>query len=370
MAKASSNGSNTSSNKRVRELKLPKGIRRRSNGKLIVEISFQGIRRSETVNTVDEAMRARERLMNTLTHEHKDKQAAAETWTMQEALDRAASVKWKGVKSYATAIRNATEAVNYFGAQTPISTITTEDVDKYVMFLEGSERRNSDATVNRKLSALSVMLDLAHKRKKIKTMPEFTRRKESEGRIRFLTHEEEKQLIGWFIHLGKPDQAEACTVLLDTGFRCSELWGLAAHGVNLTNRTLTIWTTKTDKPRTIPMTKRVYEIIARRCGEHQNSPLFNGSSNDWLSHHWKRVRELMGLSDDPDFVPHALRHTCCSRLVQRGVPLNHVQAWMGHKAIQTTMRYAHLAPHDLFALAHVLDGGETARWQAMSGDIE
>jgi site-specific recombinase XerD len=34
-------------------------------------------------------------------------------------------------------------------------------------------------------------------------------------------------------------------------------------------------------------------------------------------------------------------------MVQRGVPLAVVQAWMGHSSINTTMRYAHLAPGSL-----------------------
>lgn len=41
---------------------------------------------------------------------------------------------------------------------------------------------------------------------------------------------------------------------------------------------------------------------------------------------------------------HLLRHTFASRLVQAGVPLRTVAGWMGHTTIQTTMRYAHLAP--------------------------
>ena len=48
-----------------------------------------------------------------------------------------------------------------------------------------------------------------------------------------------------------------------------------------------------------------------------------------------------------DVHPHVLRHTFCSRLVQLGAPLANVQELMGHEVIETTMRYAHLAPdHD------------------------
>ena len=54
-----------------------------------------------------------------------------------------------------------------------------------------------------------------------------------------------------------------------------------------------------------------------------------------------------------DTVVHTFRHTCCSRLVIAGVDLMRVK-WMGHKRIETTMRYAHLGPQDLEALADVL----------------
>ena len=44
---------------------------------------------------------------------------------------------------------------------------------------------------------------------------------------------------------------------------------------------------------------------------------------------------------------HLFRHTFASRLVQAGVPIAKVSAWLGHANISTTMIYAHLAPgHD------------------------
>jgi len=41
---------------------------------------------------------------------------------------------------------------------------------------------------------------------------------------------------------------------------------------------------------------------------------------------------------------HLLRHTFASRLVQAGVPIYKVSAWMGHSDVKTTMIYAHLSP--------------------------
>ena len=50
----------------------------------------------------------------------------------------------------------------------------------------------------------------------------------------------------------------------------------------------------------------------------------------------------MGLARDPFFVIHSLRHTCASRLARAGVPIVVVKEWLGHKDIQTTLRYVHM----------------------------
>jgi site-specific recombinase XerD len=39
---------------------------------------------------------------------------------------------------------------------------------------------------------------------------------------------------------------------------------------------------------------------------------------------------------------HDLRHSAATILLSKGIPLNHIQRWLGHSDIGTTMRYAHL----------------------------
>jgi integrase len=55
---------------------------------------------------------------------------------------------------------------------------------------------------------------------------------------------------------------------------------------------------------------------------------------------------------------HDLRHTFASRLVMAGVDIRTVQELMGHKTIQMTLRYSHLAPqHQLEAVQRLCDTG-------------
>lgn len=358
--------------KKAISVPLPRGIRLLKNGKYIVDVTVNGTRKTgvtKNPNDIDEALLLRDQLQGTLQTAEANGGgneahaiAAQGGWTIKQAYEKTNYHLWRGKASEKTNKINSYAAIDFFGENKLIRTICQEDIDDYIEHLE-EEEGNSDATINRKMSALGVIFRFCKGRNQVTTPPELPRREEMEGRIRFFTQEEEKQILKWFAHFDKPDHREAVIVLIDTGFRTGELWGLTAAHVNLANNTLTLWKTKNKKPRTVPMTGRVRQIIIHRMHLYPEGKLFPGSSKTWMRAPWAHVRRAMKMDDDPFFVPHSLRHTCCSRLVQRGVPLTHVMKWMGHKRIETTMRYAHLAPQDLFGAVKVLDSGsDLARW--------
>jgi integrase len=70
---------------------------------------------------------------------------------------------------------------------------------------------------------------------------------------------------------------------------------------------------------------------------------------------WNSAKDEVGLGSDPQVVPHILRHTCASRLVQGGIDMRRIQMWLGHQTLQMTMRYAHLATNDLDSCVVVLE---------------
>jgi integrase len=60
-----------------------------------------------------------------------------------------------------------------------------------------------------------------------------------------------------------------------------------------------------------------------------------------------------------DFRIHDLRHTCAAWLVTAGVPLIEVRDLLGHRTIEMTERYAHLAPENVRAAVALLEGQES-----------
>ena len=271
-------------------------------------------------------------------------EGSAKTKTLLEAYERTFRLHWKGNKSEYTATLNANGVMNVLGRGTVLSDIHTEDVTEMILELE--DQGNSGSTINRKLSALSMMLKTARAQWPgcLPEMPALTRRREGQHRIRWMDTKEEATVLAACDALGLKDLKDYIIVAIDTGFRRGELLGFQVEDYQGGLLTLHPGETKSGKGRAIPATQRVHAIINRR-GNFKR--LFAGLTVAKLRWQWVQLRTRLGLDEDTQFVVHMLRHTCASRMVQRGVPLAVVQAWMGHATIATTMRYSHLAPTSL-----------------------
>lgn len=274
-------------------------------------------------------------------------------WTIQEAIAITEQTAWRG-KSWAKhALVHAYMFGEHVGLDTLLSDVTTTDLDSYAARLE--ERGRSGATVNRHLASISKMFTVAVQRGGVASKPYIPRREEAEGRVRFLSKEEELALL----RILEEDARDMVVLLIDTGFRLSEAASVLQAAsdwsvVNFETYTITLWHTKNNKPRTVPMTKRVRAVLEKYAakGHLMQKPI----TLSRFRQAWNAARKTLGYEHDKQFVPHALRHTCASRLVQAGVPLKVVQEWMGHKSIQVTERYSHLSPDNFKQAVEVLEG--------------
>jgi integrase len=330
------------------------GIRQRG-GSYLVDVTVQGERRTATYKSYEEAVIGRLQLEAELRGAVIKREAAAtpNSWTIQQAYEKTLEVRWQGTKNETKAARNARDAVAFFGKARALDSIDKDAIDEYIKHLR--KKGNSAGTMNRKLASLSAMFTDAEERGGVAKRPRMIRLPEPTHRIRYMSPDEEQLLAQLMIQWNQPAVLEAITVLVDTGMRVGELLHLEIKDIDLRENIISIWQNKGDLPRSVPMTQRVREIIAGRCAASRGLVFYN-LTRETLRYYWDRARSAMGLDDDDQFVPHALRHTCATRLVQSGVSLYVVQKILGHSSIQVTEKYAHLSSRELKDAIRVLQG--------------
>lgn len=239
------------------------------------------------------------------------------------------------------------------------STFDEAMLDRLVSLLR--QRGNSNATINRKLAALRKLLQKAHKMGEIGPLPDIPRLKESSGRIRFMDPFEEERLFG-AIRQRDEIAYRLCVFLVDTGCRLGEALGLIWNDVG--NGRATFWLTKSGRSRSVPLTQRAAETVDRTRFPRTDGAIPKGPfatlTQPQFRAIWNEAKAEVGLSSDPQVVPHILRHTCASWLVQGGIDLRRVQMWLGHQTLQMTMRYSHLATSDLDRCVAVLEQTQKA----------
>jgi integrase len=249
---------------------------------------------------------------------------------------------WRGKKSEASSERNAHAWVDALGPDFPTAKLNRQVIDQIV---SGWAEEVKTGTINRKIAALSVMLRIAKEQGALSHDFKVKQKKEYKGRIRWFSEDEIASMEQFFSD--DRDFLDLFILALDTGFRFGELIKITPRDWNPSTGKLSTWVTKGDEPRSVPLTPRAREIVLRRRSDVRDwellfPPTVNSSSVSRRLRAWKAWAKLPG---DDEAVFHSFRHTCCSRLVQAGVSLAVVQKWMGHATIQTTMRYAHLAPN-------------------------
>ena len=151
------------------------------------------------------------------------------------------------------------------------------------------------------------------------------------------------------------------TLLLTTGIRRGECFGLQWQDIDFVNRLIriernvtytalkgiTIGLPKTDTGiRSIPLTDSVLRLLqeykntenaaATAFVFHADTSPFDPHDPNYATHHLKKFMKKINL---PDMSPHDLRHTCASLLLQSGADIKSVQDILGHADASTTLNF-------------------------------
>ena len=155
------------------------------------------------------------------------------------------------------------------------------------------------------------------------------------------------------------------TMLLTTGLRRGECFGLKWKDVNLCNGLIevkrnVVYTAKdgvvVNLPKTeagiraVPITTQLITLL-REYRDEMNShhyvdeemylfpsdhSMYQPHRPDSITKHLKKFMKRIGL---PDMSPHDLRHTCASLLLQNGADVKSVQDLLGHADASTTLNF-------------------------------
>lgn len=280
--------------------------------------------------------------------------ASADVRTIEGLVNHVVKVRWASMKSRVSE-ETARLYVRWTGPLThTVDALSANSIHDYVAHLRDTGR--SGSTINRHLAAISRLMHTAISLNLIARKVELPRQREGEGRIRWFTEEEEAALLLTLRQWGAHRELDLFIFLADTGARLGEARKLEWVDIASQERSVTFWETKAGNHRTVPLTERARAALrGRRLAEVGKSGPFQSINASTLRSLWDRLRTHHPFLQNA--VVHTFRHTCASRLVQNGVDIMRVRMWMGHKAIATTLRYAHLAPRHLDDVLKVLEGG-------------
>ena len=256
-------------------------------------------------------------------------------WTIKDALLQYMKSKLAHDKGSYPHIKNAIKGLGQYKADALISS-------QLVTYRNARLLTHSPQTVKHELSMVFRSLkwsrdELGYSNITIPTvkMPSIPR-----GRDRRITFQEEKDLLNALRFTSEVQNI--VSLAIETGMRRSEIINMRWSDINLKMRTLHIPKTKTDLPRTIPLTSQASRILTslQRNISGQVFTISSGSVSQAFKRACKRAK-----IEDLRF--HDCRHEAITRFFEMGLNVMEVAAISGHRDLRMLQRYTHLRAEDL-----------------------
>jgi len=226
-----------------------------------------------------------------------------------------------------------------------LSNMTTWSIDKWK---RDRAKKVAHSTVNRELTILKHMLKKAVEWDLISVNPAagVSPFPVQEGRLRYLAEGEIPALLGACKNQITSPWLHALVVLaLNTGARQGELLDLQYEDVDLERGLLYFGRTKNRRLKTVPMNHAVRDVVNWLIKHRYGDYMFMWPWGDRVGRTtvYDAFKKACREAEIEKFRFHDLRHTAASYLVMNGVDLATVKELLGHREIEMTLRYSHLA---------------------------
>jgi len=222
----------------------------------------------------------------------------------------------------------------------PFGGITNDDVNDYIVHLKRVQGMSANTVLHH-----TIIIAQFFKRYGRGGITRFLQLPEQ---IMTLPREYREEELAQFLNACDASERALFSTFLFTGFREQEVMYLFWGDINFSLRTIRI-TAKPDlefypkrwEEREVPVPAQLVEIL-RSHPRHTNSRFVFPSPTGNREHHMldrcKRVAERAGLNPEK-FDLKTFRSTYATRMLRAGFDVRTVQHWMGHKSLETTMRY-------------------------------
>ena len=164
----------------------------------------------------------------------------------------------------------------------------------------------------------------------------------------------DRRQVALFLNsLGDPKARLACSILYAAGLRLDELCHLECRYISLSSHRLYIPVSKNHSDRYVPIPESICKDIRDywySCTSHMKPKtwLFTQQTNrchpmdkQWLQRIILGHRKSLGMDDR--FCAHSLRHAYATHSYENGLDLLSLKSRLGHRSINSTAIYVHLA---------------------------
>jgi integrase/recombinase XerD len=164
--------------------------------------------------------------------------------------------------------------------------------------------------------------------------------------IQRLSSEEEQRLIR-MAYREKGERGLLIKTLFQTGARASEFAHIKVEDFFLDEATILITQGKGGKSRYVPILPGLAQELRTYLGNRATGYLFE--TNRHLPYSPRRIQQIVKATAANAKIkkrvyPHLLRHSVATTLLERGMPIEQIQKFLGHAKLETTQVYAESTP--------------------------
>jgi site-specific recombinase XerD len=240
------------------------------------------------------------------------------------------------------------DLVRYF--MRPPDELTVEDINRYQLYLT-EERKVSWAYFNQAVSAIRFFYLASLKKnwnikqipyqKTGRRLPEVLSREEVDALFKVTTNIKHLSIL---------------MTVYSGGLRVGEVVQLRVSDIDVERMVIRIDQGKGRKDRYVMLSKKLVPVLNDYCGKYKPSYwLFPGQKPDRpldrrsAQRVFKKSKEAAGINKN--VTAHSLRHSFATHLLEDGANIRVVQRLLGHRSLNSTAVYTHVAK-DYLSVAH------------------